>query len=340
MSRITGIPPGKKGKAARKQGKSPGILFGVNNNDENGHSAEWVAAKVLGDRGGFVEFTYNEAEFIAHVEGGTNLSYSLGLTPSILIGVANAYLGGINANTYATACVNAITAVRGKNPGKPYYVFELINEPYNCGEKGSNAADYALICKAVYEKVEAAGIPLWPATGGVMLLCAAHLTYQLKTSEKVAGAFSDYTTGGGWMKDFITAWPGAATKVNGWTAHPYGFPKTEPTHEGNNNIRSAKLQRENAFAVGFGNCPGINNWWLTEFGYNIHAGEGIAFVPDAATQAAKLKEALEEVEEFRQEGWCKAAIVFADGTVEWGIDAKPAQKVLEEFAIKHGVAYP
>lgn len=310
------------------------LLLGIEANSANGHAPTWTAGKIKGDRGEFIEYNYNEAELIAHVEG-VKASYTAGCVPITLVEVSQVYLANIVPATYATKFREVVEAVRSKNPGKPYYVFEIINEPYNCGSNGSNASDYALICKAVYEAIEAAAIPLWPTAGGVILLCAAHMTYQKKTSEKVGGAFSDWTTGGGWMKDFLEAWPAGKTKVNGWTSHPYGEPKTEATHEGNNEISSAKLQHEQAVLLGF-NATGTNNWWITEFGYGLPPVAGHGAVATEALQASKLKEALEEMLTFRQEGWLKAAIVFADQGAEWGLFGKTGQGVLTAFGAIHG----
>lgn len=310
------------------------LLLGIEANSANGHAPIWTAGKIKGDRGEFIEYSYNEAELIAHVEG-VKASYTAGCVPVTLVEVSKSYLANIVPATYAAKFREVVEAVRSKNPGKPYYVFEIINEPYNCGEKGSNASDYALICKAVYEAVEGAGIPMWPTAGGVMLLCAAHLTYQKKTSEKVAGEFSDYTTGHGWMKDFLEAWPASKEKVNGWTSHPYGEPKVAASAEGNNNIRSAKLQHEQAVALGFG-ATGTNNWWITEVGYGLPPVAGFGAVATEALQASKLGEALEEMLTFRTEGWLKAIIVFADQGAEWGLFGKTGQGVLTAFGVAHG----
>jgi len=311
------------------------LIFGVDGNSSNGHSATWSAAGVKGDRGGFVEYSYSEPELLAHL-AGTTASYADGCLPVVLIGVEGQYLGKITPANYAKAFREAVEKVRTENPNRPYYAFEIINEPYDCGPNGSNAADYAAICKATYEAVEAAGIPLWPHAGGVMLLVAAHLTYQKKTSETVGGEFSDYTTGHGWIKDFAEAWPESLTKVNGWTSHPYGKPR-EAAHEGNNGIRSAKVQHENAVACGF-NTTGTNNWWVTEFGYNVGgAEEKSESVKTNAEQASKLQEALEELQEFHSEGWLKAVFAYADEDGGWTLWGKEAQTVLTTWAAAHAV---
>lgn len=313
---------------------APKLIFGVQSNSANGHSATWTAARVRGDRGGNIEYNYNDAELIAHL-AGVKASYEQGCLPITLIEVGQMYLANIVPLTYAAKFLEAVVAVRAANPGKPYYVFEIINEPFNCGSNGSNASDYAAICKATYEALETAKVPLWPAAGGVMLLVAAHMTYQKKISEKVGGAFSDWTTGGGWLKDFIEAWPAAKEKVNGWTSHPYGEPNVEASHEGNNEIASAFLQHEQAVLLGYG-PTGTNNWWITEFGFGVPPVSGHGAVATEALQASKLKESLEQMLPWHAAGWLTAVNVFADGITEWGIWGKTAQGVLTAFASAHG----
>jgi hypothetical protein len=334
VSRLKGLK-GKQDKAKRKQHASGALsaLFGVTHNSFNGHSAAWVASKVKLDRGGFIEYAFNEAELLAHV-AGVKTSYEDGCTPVVLLDVEETFLGKVSAAAYAKAAVEVQQRIQAENPGKPFYILELMNEPYNLGPKGSNAKDYALICKATYEAFEAAKIPLWPAVGGTMLLVAAHLTYQLKVTETEGGAFSDYTTGHGWIRDFAEAWPEGLTKVNGWTSHPYGEPNTEVSHEGNNEIASAKTQHEQAVLVGF-SAVGTNNWWVTEFGYNVGGG-GFGGVATAALQASKLLEALEQLEKCHNEGWLTAIMVYADGLTEWGIWERPAAETLKTFAQAHG----
>lgn len=321
---------------ARHRASVEGLLLGIEENTGNGHAESvWVPAKIKLDRGSFVEFSYNEGSLLEHVAGGSKLSYEKGTTPIVLLGVSKTYLANIVPATYAKAFREVVEQVKTTNPGKPYYVFEIINEPYFCGEKGSNASDYAAICKATYEEIEAHSIPLWPAAGGVILLCGAHLTYQKKVSEKVLGAFSDYTKGEGWMFDFKTAWPGSTTKVNGWTSHPYGEPGASNS-EGNNNIGSTAVQHENAVSLGFTET-GTSNWWVTEVGYRVGGGTGPGEGCTEATQSSKLKEALEQLLGYHNEGWLKAICVFSDGTTEWGIDSpRPAQAMYTAFGEAHG----
>lgn len=342
MSRVLGVPPGKQGKGQRKKGGvSTPLVFGIQNSISNGHNAAYAAGtgkKISANRERTI--TYNEVgaeltEDLAAIKVGyENFTHT-----STIIGVNNAFLANVVPATFGTGAREIVEKVMTQNPGQPYYIFELINEPYNDGEKGSNASDYAKLVQAAYEAVEAAKIPLWPAAGGAMLLVAAHMTYQKKTSEKVAGEFSDWTTGHGWMKDLIEAWPGGAAKINGWYSHPYGEPNVAASAEGNNHIASGKLQHDTAVTLGF-NSTGTNNWWFTEFGYDVSAGGGFGEGNTIEQQRTKLKQALEQMLPWRAEGWLKGVIVFADGAANWGIwgaaEGERAAKMFKEFAEAHG----
>lgn len=313
------------------------ILFGIYRNRAGGHSATWLANKIRLDRGdtssGSPEIVWNEGTPAQAVTQITN-SLAAGLQPFMIINIDDGeLLSKVSLSGFSTAAKNIIKAVEEAHPGKTRY--EIVNEPQFKGPQGkSNAKDYANICKATYEAVEAAGF------GHVPMLVTCFETYEIVSSEGVkTGTFSSYTSGGGWMKDFVTAWPEAPKKVNGLVSHNYGAPKVAPSGEGNNNIRSAQLHHETALSLGFV-CASLQAHWATEFGYwdeSIGGPQEFGGAANAAAQASKLKEALEEMLKFSEEGWFAGCLYFADNTGEpWGIWGKEAATIYEAFALAHG----
>lgn len=316
------------------------LIFGVERNSEAGHFATWIGGNVTCDRG--ITNVYNNPGMVSEAVAEVGAALAKGFARVVFqLGCEQKLLSEVSASGYGKALKEVVKALEEAHPGK--VVYELINEPYFCGpHQKSNASDYAAIIKAAYEEVEALGLPKMPT-----LLVAGFLTYERVNGSGVGlGTFSDYTAGAGWLKDILTAWPTAATKINGFTSHPYGEPKVAATGEGNNNIRAAKLQHEQAVALGYAPAA-TSNWWITEIGYYDKAHEsgekytGFGAVATEAEQSGKLKEALEEVLVFHEEGWCVAVSVFTDHEGEgWNIWGRTAQATLTTFAEAHGTEVP
>ncbi|HEY3759749.1 MAG TPA: hypothetical protein VGL37_08300 [Solirubrobacteraceae bacterium] len=307
------------------------LVFGVNG--AYGDYATWTAAGVLGDRGGnigeganglAIEYNASAAEVKKLVEYvGERLEKGL-TSPVVLINTGGKEnkisLGEIVPATYAEKFVSIVSSVMKEHPGAT--VFEIINEPWEKGERKNNASRYGEICKATYEKVEEAvskkELPSMPT-----LLVAAFGRYV-----NAAGEFREPEEGHGWIIDLYSGWSEGKKKINGWSCHPYGW--SYGVYNGQSNgLQSAAAQHATIVAQG---GSGANNVWITECGYDrakkTEGGEELT----EAEQAAKIQHLLETAWEWYAEGWLKAVMIYNNESAGWGIFGTSAQATLTTFA--------
>jgi hypothetical protein len=302
--------------------------FGIDGNQDNGHSAEWIKSKIFGGSHGSLETEY-DASSPVEVSEAVGDALELGISPPIVtIDTHNATrLSLVTPATYAEKAVAMIKQIVSEHPTATTY--ELINEPWYKGAQGSNASDYAAIVQATYEKVAAEGLT------GLTLLVGAHGDYEEVnaegSTEEGKRPWSQTYGGRGWTADVLTSHPELKTLVNGWYSHPYGRPKENWQQSGG----MYAVQSDRLMVIRHGGS-GYNNWWVTEVGFNL-GHEGPAGVATEAEQSEKLKEDLETSVEWSKEGWFTGILPYADGGSEgYNIWKTPAGKMYMSFAALHG----
>lgn len=322
-------PMGFQGLGRAGVGTERKVLFGINaGNTNHGHTA-WVSNRVCLGRG--VPGLDAEYSTTTPTEVSTAVGEALavGITPIVIINASDeVVLSSIVPSTYAEKAVAIIKKVIEQHPA--VRTFEILNEPYLKGpHHKSNAADYANILLATYEKLAAEGIV------EVTLLASAAGTYEKVDASGVGtGEFSDVHSGGGWVHDLLATKPqlkaGGTFPITGWTSHPYGKP-TEIGNEFNSGFLVSIALRESVKRNG---GSGYNNWWITEVGVNI---EGIS----EAEQSTRLQEDLEQAQLMGEAGWLKALVVYDDSETEpWNVYGKAAGTMYQSFASEHGLVPP
>lgn len=319
------------------------LKFGICNNQAAGHSATWLASRVRYDRSTGVQCGYSEAGAATKMVEGVAKDLEHGVKPIVIIDVGNStLLSTVSATTYGEKFAEIVLAVEEAHPGVTIY--EVMNEPEGKGPHGrSNAADYAACAKSAYTHVEALGlkVPMLVYSGGVYVI----VNSEGKTGAELGGGdtFSDPATGGGWLKDLVTAWPEAVSKVTGLTSHNYG--RAGENQEYKTGIKSVKEQNRLAKELGFA-CASTQSWWMTEFGFFDEAIGGAwslsSKAANAAEQASLLKAAVEELVLFAEEGWLAGIVAFTDhetgGSTEkaWSLWGNEAGADYRALAAAHG----
>jgi hypothetical protein len=312
------------------------FLFGVNG-AFNDH-AYWTGKNVVGDRGGSIVAVWNNTTEKMEGEGKSSVAsfitavgerLTAGLTPVIQID-AEVYLGKINAKNFGKAAAKLIEETMAAHPTAT--LWEIINEPYYSpnGPKGSNAKEYAEICKEVYAYVEAA---VTAKTIAVMPSLSVFTwgSYTKKTSENVEGSVSSPSKGEGWIVDFFAAWPEGKKKVNTYSFHGYGSNTSQNVY-GGQDFGFAAAASAHAILVSQG-AVAANNMYVTECGYNRETLSGGTEAIKEEEQAEKTKQILEKAWEYYGEGWLKGVLIYNNSSTGWGIYGKPAGTTLTAYAV-------
>lgn len=318
------------------------FLFGVNGAYED--HVYWTENNVKADRGGgkLVLVWNNSTEKFAP-EAGTMSELiaaigerlTAGITPIVQFDIEDTlYLGKVNAKNFGKAGAVALAEIMAVHSTGVEY--ELVNEPYLRGPKGSNASTYAELCREFYkyceEDVTAKTIPSLPT-----LRVFGWGRYTKKTAEETAGEESKPEYGHGWIADFFATWPEGKTKINGYTCHAYGYVAgTNPgllVYEGRDSgfamVGSvhAKLVEQGASAA--------NNILVSECGFNRTELAGATEAIKEAEQATLTQQILERAWEYYAEGWLRGILLYNNSSTGWGIYGKPAGAVLAAFAAAH-----
>jgi hypothetical protein len=302
----------------------PGLLYGINSNSAQGHSAIWVAHNVLGDRSNHLDVAPTDSP--AEVSEAVATSLADGCQPLVIINTEDAKpLSNVNPSEYASGARAIIQRVVADHP--TVRTFELINEPYFKGpQHKSNASDYANIVAKAYEEVATLGLQ------GIRLLVAGWGRYELVDgSGEGTGKVSDPEQGGGWIHDMAVQQPGLRQVVNGWTSHPYGAPEGPSEHHEYGMTATAD-QRNDAALAGF-NAPGRNDWWITEVGFEL--GGGANGASSEASQAKDILTALSRALAWHGEGWLRGIFIYDDGASGYNIYGRAAGATLARFATEH-----
>lgn len=318
------------------------LKFGINGNKE--HTSAWVPNKVnwlraAGNPRLEPEYTtgMSEGTMITRaneVSAAVGTAIAEGWSPVVLINPPDSYQwdASVTPANYGAFVLKVVQTVIGAHPTAK--IFELGNEPFGHIE-GANpktsAKAYAESVKAAYEAVSKAGIALAPQSGGVTLLVAMAGEYSL----------DEGATWKHWVTDVATTL-GSTVKalVNGFTEHPYGLAYAttgeEAAHisEDNHTFLSMVHRREQTTAQGFPTYAN-NNWWMTEFGFDILGGSA-AKVPDQKTQREQYEKWLAKSLKAAEEGWLTAIFPYNQNDATFGIYGREAQTTYAQFALAHG----
>ena len=303
----------------------PGLIYGINSNSAQGHSAIWVAHNVLGDRSNHLDVGATDSP--AEVSEAVATSLADGCQPLVIINTEDSRpLSNVNPSEYASGAKAIVRRVVADHP--TVRTFELINEPYFKGpQHKSNASDYANIVAKTYEEVATLGMP------DIKLLVAGWGRYELVNgSGEGTGKMSDPERGGGWIHDMAVQQPGLRQVVNGWTSHPYGAPEGPGEHH-EYGMSATADQRNDAALAGF-NPAGLGDWWITEVGFELGGG-GESGASSEASQAKDILTALSRALVWHSEGWLRGIFIYDDGTSGYNVYGRAAGATLARFATEH-----
>lgn len=311
------------------------LIFGLNG--AKNHAATWAADHVTLNRGSPTEVVASEAGVFnktpTEVSAGVAEMIAAGLTRPTVILNCESLLSKVNAAAFGKNAVAIVKKVREDHPTAEV-IFEIVNEPQFKGpNKKSNASDYGAIVKATLEEARLAAIPT------AIFYVTAFGTYVKVNAEGVStGTFSNPFAGEGWIADMLTAQPslkaGGANEITGWVSHNYGR-AWEASSEVNGGFAAAVALRDYARQRGAG---GLENWAITEFGFNETGPAEGRFVVSEAEQNTALSEYVTCACLAAQAGWLKVLSLYDDGTDEkWGVSGKTAGTTYGEKASEHGV---
>lgn len=316
------------------------FLFGVNGAFNN--HATWTPQNVLGDRGLNTEIVWeNTAEAFENVstkitEIGTSIA--AGLTPVCLLNTSDTlFLGKINATNFGKAAAKVIQETIASYPTAT--LWEIINEPYakaGAAKLGSNAADYAALCKAVYTEVEKlvseGKIPAMPT---LLVMVTGPYTKTSSSEVKEEESYPEKPSGKkGWIPDFFTAWAAGKTKINGYSTHPYPYENHQFAVVGHQEKGVFAGAAQHAILVAQG-AVAANRLYYTEYGCTREELPGGTEAIKEEEQAAVYETQLRALWQQYGEGWLKGALAFNNNSTGFGIYGKPAATALTGFASTH-----
>jgi hypothetical protein len=276
-------------------GEGSGVIIGVNNISGWGpeQGAKMLATGITSERLEYGDFTTIQQSL---TNGFRNDTVIVGNTPD------GSRLSTINTSSWVSSTLAAVK----EEAANGVTLLEVGNEMYLKGGQ-AEPVKYAEMYMALADAVDAANVK------GVKLLFNSFGDYQ-----RTDGTFSNVPEGGGWLADALRAQPRLKTRVDAFSAHPYGLAREN--NENTNDWGPGALEAEHRQAVELGFSH--TDYYATEFGVQLDAG-GVTGSNSEAEQAERIKAVFEEL---IATGYVKGIWYYGphdNETGKWGLVTDP-----------------